>query len=586
MCAFALFIQRDGPLNDETVVRRMLSGLADRATQVSGIRLAGNAGAAWVRPGAASGAKEQRLPPIDPDTGAMALCDARLDNRDELLPILSPLLTTSSAGDGDLILAAYKRWGTNCARYLHGDFAFAIWDPRDETVFAARDLVGLKSLYYAVDGSSAAVASTLPAVMAACPRPPCLNREYLSGFLRCDDRLATTETAFSGIQRLRAGHQLLISSARMSVETFAQWSPAPVDASKSEAAVFEEFGELFARSVRARLRTEGSAAIFVSGGLDSSAIVSQAEDLARQGIVQSSVVGFSAAFTKSKQADETSYVRALAEHCRAIPIRSVAADDCPDHFLCNIDGPLMEEPPRILNPAFLGLLCRPAVEAGCRAVLGGHWGDMIIDGDAYFSPQVMAEVPMRAWPQELGPFARRTGRHPLRVGGHMLIRRMRSVMRKTTNHFADHLSHQLQSGGTAAKLSEFERLGRLFGVEWRLPFLDRRLIEFVMACPWKIRFFQGETRRLVRRGVNLPAAIRDRRTKAFQTEMALSGLVRKEPMIRRLAGSTRAVQEGLCAQEESERTCGRFFAQPSFSSWMPLSRLVALEMWFRSSYAR
>src|SRR4028118_649697 len=91
----------------------------------------------------------EKLPLVDQTGNLVITADARIDNRDELIEVLG--LTDHPAEkitDSQLILAAYERWGDRCPEYLLGDFAFAIWDRRQQQLFCARDHMGVKPFYY------------------------------------------------------------------------------------------------------------------------------------------------------------------------------------------------------------------------------------------------------------------------------------------------------------------------------------------------------------------------------------------------------------------------------------------------------
>ena len=89
------------------------------------------------------------LPFQDPDRGCVIACDARIDNRSELIAQLSLEIDPELPWpDSRLILAAYNKWGENCTKYFIGDFVFVIWDPASQVMFCARDPLGIRHFYY------------------------------------------------------------------------------------------------------------------------------------------------------------------------------------------------------------------------------------------------------------------------------------------------------------------------------------------------------------------------------------------------------------------------------------------------------
>jgi asparagine synthase (glutamine-hydrolysing) len=93
-------------------------------------------------------ALHETMPLTHMPSGCTITADVRLDNRDELLPVLGLIDAGRVVGDGEIILHAYLKWGEDCPLHLLGDFAFAIWDSRAQRIFAARDHMGMKQLIH------------------------------------------------------------------------------------------------------------------------------------------------------------------------------------------------------------------------------------------------------------------------------------------------------------------------------------------------------------------------------------------------------------------------------------------------------
>jgi asparagine synthase (glutamine-hydrolysing) len=115
--------------------------------------------------------------------------DARIDNRDELLPQLFPKYTPRdypTIPDTDIIFAAYMKWNAECPKALLGDFAFVIWDKKEQRFFAARDTMGMRSLFYFAVGKKLVLANSLDSVLPALGATPDLNLPWIEDFVRCD----------------------------------------------------------------------------------------------------------------------------------------------------------------------------------------------------------------------------------------------------------------------------------------------------------------------------------------------------------------------------------------------------------------
>ena len=209
----------------------------------------------------------------------MIVADARLDNRREVVAALDlEASATRDVGDGELILRAYERWGGACPTRLVGDFAFAVWDSRNETLFCARDHVGVKPFYYHRAASAFLFASEIKALLTSPIVPYRLNparvADHLVGLF--GDQ---TSTFYRDIDRLPAGHTLTVTRSGMRIQRY--WT---LDSSRelvlgSDEEYAEAFRECFTEAVRCRMPSSDRVGCLLSGGLDSSSIVATARSL-------------------------------------------------------------------------------------------------------------------------------------------------------------------------------------------------------------------------------------------------------------------------------------------------------------------
>ena len=228
-----------------------------------------------------------RLAIIDPAHGhqPMTSADGRwtiifngaIYNHRELRAELAPAgWSFRTACDTEVLLAAYAQWGADCLRRLRGMFAFAVWDARERTLFAARDPLGIKPLYYArLPDSGLIFASELNALLASGQVPreidPASVGEYLAWF-----SVPAPRTIYRGIANLPPGHSLRVS-ADGRVATAAWWHlPAPANPGRT-ATNYHDFAHGLRHqlddSVRAHRVADVPVGAFLSGGMDSTAIV-------------------------------------------------------------------------------------------------------------------------------------------------------------------------------------------------------------------------------------------------------------------------------------------------------------------------
>jgi asparagine synthase (glutamine-hydrolysing) len=215
-------------------------------------------------------------PPLEGQTaGPTVVADARIDNREELARELG---LAEAVDDRQLILHAYLRWGARCAERLVGDFAFAIWDPRRQVLFCARDPMGVKPLYVHRSARLVAFASEIKALLAHPAVSGAIDDDQVARYLgwSTDDR---ERTLYKHIDRVPAAHILLCSATGATQSRY--WTPdAAPDVRFGRADDYATaFREIFRDSVAARMRGADPVAATLSGGLDSSAIVCMAREL-------------------------------------------------------------------------------------------------------------------------------------------------------------------------------------------------------------------------------------------------------------------------------------------------------------------
>jgi asparagine synthase (glutamine-hydrolysing) len=207
------------------------------------------------------------------------VADARIDNRDELLRTLG-VKVGEGLSDGEIILAAYARWGEDCVPRLLGDFAFALWDASTQTLLCARDPMGVKPFYYYASPRLFAFASEIKALLTVPGFDPAIDAEQVALFLdwHHEDRAATM---YHGVLRLPAAHTLRITDRDTSLRRYWDVANASDVRLSSNDEYVEAFRSHFATAVQARMRSAHPIGATLSGGLDSSSIVCMSRKLRR-----------------------------------------------------------------------------------------------------------------------------------------------------------------------------------------------------------------------------------------------------------------------------------------------------------------
>ena len=278
MSGFIGLFRRDGSIVDPEYTSGMRAKISHRGPDDSGAWAEGPIALGhtmlWTTPESLT----EKLPFVDPVSGVAITCDARIDNRDDLIESLGLKTCPRQIPDSYLILAAYQQWGEECPARLVGDFSFVIWDKRNAKVFCARDPMGVKSFYYYLSDRLFAFGSEIKAVLHCEDVPRKLNETRILDFFinLFDDR---SITFYKDIFRLPAATTLTVT--RLGVRSRVYWTLDPTRELKlsSDREYSEAFKNCFVESVRCRLRSAFPVVSTLSGGLDSSSIACVARSL-------------------------------------------------------------------------------------------------------------------------------------------------------------------------------------------------------------------------------------------------------------------------------------------------------------------
>jgi asparagine synthase (glutamine-hydrolysing) len=221
--------------------------------------------------------------------------------------------------DTEVILGAYEEYGEKCVERLRGMFAFAIWDTSARRLFLARDRVGIKPLYYFWDGRVLLFASEIKSILEHPESTRTLDPLAIDEFLSFN-YIPAPRTIFKDIRKLKAGCTLSIAPDRISERQYWDLSFEPDD-SLSEGEWAERLVEVLRESVEAHLVSDVPVGAFLSGGIDSSAVVGLMAGLIDRPVSTASIGFLDAAF------DELPYARIAAKRFKTDVYEKVVEAD-------------------------------------------------------------------------------------------------------------------------------------------------------------------------------------------------------------------------------------------------------------------
>ena len=571
----------DGRCVDPETLQRMTDLLAHRGSDDANIWHAGPIGLGhrmlWTTPESL----HEHLPLISDDGRYALTADARIDNRDELITAIGFSPPAGTITDSDLIFHAYKRWGKDSVDHLLGDFAFALWDADNQSLFCARDHMGIKPFYYYCSDALFTFASEMKALFCLPEVPRQINEKQVA-FCVAERHIDDQETSYQEVRRLPAAHAITISPTDVQLRQYWVLDPTRELHLNSDAEYEKAFREVFTEAVRCRLRSAYPIGYELSGGLDSTSVVGVALHLLQQDATHLPLQTFSVIYDDVPECDERSYINAMAAS-RDIELGFVPGDQ--QNPFADIEHKLWheEEPFHITPNLFPYWSFWDGVrDSGARILMSGYGGDIVVSfgerslldlarkiGLFPVLKEVCAlskndNVPIQRelWDSIVAPFAadaapgfvRKVWRKVRKADQSTLLATLfiRSDFAERTGLLAylqalqEATSHcrtsrelhyeQLTNPFGPYLLEGMEKAAAAFSLEYRYPFYDRRVVEFCLALPPEQKIRYGYTRSIVRRALAayLPVEVQRRMTKATA-----------DPNINRALSNERARIEGI-----------------------------------------
>jgi len=507
----------------------------------------------------------ERLPLVHEASGCVITADARLDNRPELLHALDLSDRAATIGDAEIILAAYLRWGEACVERFLGDFAFAIWNPRQQTLVCARDHFGMRPLYIHHTPGRFFVFASEPRAILILPQVPYrINEGRIADFLVSQlEGIDKTSTFFEEVYRLEPAHTLTVTPQGVQQRRYWTLEPGPELRLPSDEAYAEAFLEVFTEALRCRLRSDGPVGSMLSGGMDSGSVVAIAREiLAAEG--RGPLYTFSAVAPDGVDCVETRAIRAALTMDGLAP--TTISTESWDDLLPDIMRLTWE-----LDESFDNLMTLPrlmylaAHRQGLKALLDGGAGDLVLSEGTHIARLLRHGNWLTAWHEAVNQNRFWGGSYPAwRELYHAArtafipntVRHMRQRVQgaeRTKQYVEQAISESIIAPdfanrvdisarlctiigfGTPGLLSSYtqeracvitrpfltagreryDRVGASIAVEPRDPFLDLRVVDFCLELPGEQKLNNGWPKIILRRAMNghLPDAVRWRRGK-------------------------------------------------------------------------
>jgi len=430
-----------------------------------------------------------------------------------------------TTSDTETLLAAYAKWGPDCIRHFRGMFAYAIWDKQEQELFIARDRMGIKPLYYFVDQERFIFASEIRSILATGFVNRKIDKTALLDYFSYQS-IGYPYSIIEGIAQLEAGSWIKVKDGKISKEVYWDVTDTSVDFDFSDRQKVQgRIRELMLQSIERRLVSDVPVGAFLSGGIDSGAVVGL---MAEAGSARPNT--FTVSF-EEKEYDESSYADLIAKkfntnHTQILLKPTVFLDEL-QHALNAMDIPSGDGiNTYVVSKAIAG--------KGMRVALSGVGGDELFAGYPFFTQYLQLNKRRALWkfPRGArrllakillpGPASGKKDRiQQLLEGDSCAIDEVYPVLRQILTpklinsvtsldgrHFSTPLMRELEekkrrlqgmsllSQVSAAEylgytqhtlLKDTDQMSMAVSLEVREPFFDQDLVEFVLAVPDQLK---------------------------------------------------------------------------------------------------
>ena len=464
-----------------------------------------------------------------------------------------------SSSDTEVLLQAYDQWGAECLQRFMGMYAFAIWDRERRELFAARDRLGIKPFYYLKTPNGLLFASEIKSILAVHDGPREVDVSLIDAYMDFG-YVPGEETLHKGVKRLLPGHTLTWRDNH--VKTVPYWDLVFEQQSENGVtACAEKIKNLLQNSISLHLRSDVPLGVFLSGGIDSSAVVSLLSPGASCGLKT-----FSVAYNFGPEYDETIYAREVSSVFKTdhyeIRVEPKEFLDFIPKFIWHMDEPVTEA--AAISLYYVSKLAREHVVV----CLSGEGSDELFAGYDFYTYNLAMEKMRRLLGanslKAVAQLAGKVARHGkiqkyLELGSRSLEERYRGISsyepskkirlyndgfsalaakgNDRVNSFIEGLFTHSRHWDPLSRMLYFDtktwlvddllikadRMSMATSIELRVPFLDHRLVEAAATVPSRHKIRGTNTKFILKKILEeqLPANILRRRKMGFPTPLEI-----------------------------------------------------------------
>lgn len=518
----------------------------------------------------------------------------------------------TSNSDTEVILAAYIKWGKACLDKLNGMFAFAIWDKVEQELFIARDRLGVKPLYYAQVNGAFVFASEIRSILSSDLVEAKIDQNNLCEYLRFLN-ISTPKTLIENVVQLCPGQYLVYKNNELKISTYWSLIDKPKPNGLNYSGLLSACKSHFVDSVKSRMVADVKVGAFLSGGIDSSAVVAVMSELSEEPIETFSIV------FNEKQYDESEYSQIIADKYKT---KHTAFLMKPEDLIPNLD-PFFKS---MDNPTVDGIntymISKLVAKTGIKVVLTGIGGDELFAG--YVSFERWKSFQKFAWVFKLPLFKPmlsvvntfNKSRASLKLSDMFAAKNTELsdfYANSRSVYFSNELSYLLEnpqikndswldldqtkefpilSQYSIAELSHYtldvlmkdtDQMSMAWALEVREPFFDYRFIEFALNVEDQYKFKKGSPKHLFVEAMGdlLPSEIVNRSKKGFT--FPWDYWLRNELKNYCEEALNSLSHRGLFKSEGIKFLWESFLNKKQALTWLHIWGLVVLEKWMEEN---
>ncbi len=477
----------------------------------------------------------RRLSVVDPEGGrqpmeydGLVLCyNGELYNTEDLRQELRAAgYTFDGHSDTEVVLKSFHCWGESCAKKFNGIFAFCVYDTHQKRAVLVRDPMGVKPLFYALRGASLIFGSELKALLAHPNIHPWVTRDSLYDLMLLGPGRTPGNGIYHGVYELQPGHLARYTAEGLHIEAYWVLEDAPCTDTFEQAA--EKTRWLVTDAIQRQLVSDVPLATFLSGGLDSSIISSVTKNtLGHVSTFSVDYVGNEKYFqaTKFQPNSDNDFIGIMTSYLQSDHTRVVLDTD--ELVAALYDSVEARDLPGMADVDASMLLLSRAVKETHTVVLSGECADEIFGGYPWYRDPEVRAIHGFPWSQTTDyrisfckpeflegqdPHEYVQARYEATIaqahalpGTDGLELRMKQMLMLNLRWFMQCL------------LDRKDRVSMFNGLEIRVPFCDKRIVEYLYTLPWSYKDYKGREKGLLRYAMRdiLPAAIVDRKKSPY-----------------------------------------------------------------------